>query len=258
MDAVCRLVNEGSACCSFSNLIVEKHQQDTDGSRPEEESDPNDDVIGDGLNPNQVRAVDSSDSPLALIWGPPGIVDDSNINGPEESNCSAGTGKTTVVVKILQRLFKALGDDEKILMTASTHNGMCLQCSLRLTLRYLAVDNVLERFIRLNAEEDLVPNDKILRVATDSSKVNKSLQDYTIDARVGGDMSENNRFVKQAQQRVKSAKIVFTTCAGAGLGILRKTDFKIAIIDEASQITEACALIPLVKGCRNAVLVGDQ
>jgi len=88
--------------------------------------------------------------------------------------------------------------------------------------------------------------------------VNKALQDYTIDARVGGDVNENNRLIKKAQERVKSANIVFTTCAGAGLGILRKVDFEIAIIDEASQITEACALIPLVKGCKKAVLVGDQ
>lgn len=123
---------------------------------------------------------------------------------------------------------------------------------------YLAVDNVLERFIKLNGKENLLPKDKILRVATDSSKVNRALQDYTIDARVGGDMNENNRLVKAALDRVKSAKIVFTTCAGAGLGILRKFDFEMVIIDEASQITEACALIPLVKGCRKAVLVGDQ
>ena len=71
-------------------------------------------------------------------------------------------------------------------------------------------------------------------------------------------MNENNKLLKKAQDRVKSAKIVFTTCAGAGLGILRKVNFEIAIIDEASQITEACALIPLVKGCKKAVLVGDQ
>lgn len=79
MDAVCRLVNEGSGCCSFSNLIVGKYsiQKDTD-DQSEADSDPDGDVSGiadsDGLNPNQVRAVESSDSPLALIWGPPGIV----------------------------------------------------------------------------------------------------------------------------------------------------------------------------------------
>lgn len=45
---------------------------------------------------------------------------------------------------------------------------------------------------------------------------------------------------------------------GAGLGTLRKVDYDIAIIDEASQITEPVALIPLVKGIQRAVLVGDQ
>ncbi len=45
---------------------------------------------------------------------------------------------------------------------------------------------------------------------------------------------------------------------GAGLGILRNVDFDIAIIDEASQVTEPGALVPLVKGIKKAVLVGDQ
>jgi superfamily I DNA and/or RNA helicase len=127
-----------------------------------------------------------------------------------------------------------------------------------LTIVGTAVDNVLERFMELNKEENMLEDDKILRVATDHTKVNKSLQSYTVDARVGGDMNENNHLVKQAEKRVKSAAIVFTTCAGAGLGILRKVDFDVTIIDEASQITEPCALIPLVKGCQRAILVGDQ
>ncbi|KAF8886797.1 hypothetical protein BD779DRAFT_1673094 [Infundibulicybe gibba] len=47
------------------------------------------------------------------------------------------------------------------------------------------------------------------------------------------------------------------TCAGAGLGILRKVNFEIASIDEALQITEPCALIPLVKGIQRGIL-GDH
>jgi superfamily I DNA and/or RNA helicase len=127
-----------------------------------------------------------------------------------------------------------------------------------LTITEPAVDNVLERFVELNKHDHVLGEDKILRVATDHSKVNKALQSYTIDARVGGDLNENNRLVKRAQARVKAASIVFTTCAGAGLGILRKVDFAVVIIDEGSQITEPCALIPLVKGCQRAVIVGDQ
>lgn len=130
----------------------------------------------------------------------------------------------------------------------------------------------------MNKKEKILGEQQILRVATDISKVNKSLHSFTIDARVGGDMNENNKLFKKAQERLKAATIVFTTCAvslsispvyflpasihvstqGAGLGILRKADFDIALIDEASQITEPVALIPLVKGTRQAILVGDQ
>ena len=79
---------------------------------------------------------------------------------------------------------------------------------------YIAVDNVLERFIAINEAENLLAEEQILRVATDQSKVNPSLQDFTINARVGGDMNENSKLFKQAQERVERAVIVFTTCAG--------------------------------------------
>lgn len=79
----------------------------------------------------------------------------------------------------------------------------------------VAVDNVLERFVALNQKENLLPEQEILRVATDQSKVNEDLRGYTIDARVGGDMNENNRLAKKARERVEAACMVFTTCAGA-------------------------------------------
>lgn len=77
LDAVGRLVNDGSVCCSFSNLIVGKHRSSTNGQR--DGGDADEDVDGtvdeDGLNLNQVKAVESSEHPLALIWGPPGNVE---------------------------------------------------------------------------------------------------------------------------------------------------------------------------------------
>jgi len=72
-------------------------------------------------------------------------------------------------------------------------------------------------------------------MSTDSLKANKALQGYTVDARVGGDVNENARLAKEALERVKLAKIVFTTCAGAGLG-----NSEIRFRDcEVSQITSA-------------------
>jgi len=38
----------------------------------------------------------------------------------------------------------------------------------------LAVDNVLERFIKINADEGLLLEEQVLRVATDVTKVNQS------------------------------------------------------------------------------------
>ncbi|KAF5380175.1 hypothetical protein D9615_006214 [Tricholomella constricta] len=226
MDAVLRLLKEGAACCQFHDLITGE-TTDEDPTEINVVSDPSSSFTSSRLNESQITAVSSSMARLSLIWGPP------------------GTGKTTVVVDILRDILRRSsgGEPPKVLMTASTHN---------------AVDNVLERFVALNAKEELLPEEHILRVATDQSKVNEDLKHYTVDARVGGDTNENNRLAKKAQERVKAAVLVFTTCAGAGLGTLRKVDFDIAIIDEASQITEPCALIPLVKGVKRGILVGDH
>ena len=121
-----------------------------------------------------------------------------------------------------------------------------------------AVDNVLERFAAYNSTHNLLDEEKIIRAATESSRVNKALQKFTVDSHLGGSITDNPRLVQKAVKRVKEARIVFTTCSGAGLGVLRNVDFDTVLIDEASQITEPCALIPLVKGCERAVLVGDQ
>ena len=45
--------------------------------------------------------------------------------------------------------------------------------------------------------------------------MNKDLQQFTVDARIGGggDIYQNNRFVKQAQERVKRSALAFIACA---------------------------------------------
>lgn len=74
LDAVGRLVRDGSDCCAFGNLVVGKHRSDAKGQTDGDDADgdANDGPDEEGLNPNQVRAVESSENPLALIWGPPG------------------------------------------------------------------------------------------------------------------------------------------------------------------------------------------
>lgn len=84
------------------------------------------------------------------------------------------------------------------------------------------------------------------------------LRSYTCDAMMGKDLNTSFESRRKAQKRIKECRLVFTTCIGASLGLLRGEKFEIVLIDEASQQTEAMSLVPLVKGCERAVLVGDH
>src|SRR5690606_4899407 len=97
-----------------------------------------------------------------------------------------------------------------------------------------------------------------LRVSTEVRKVSEDLRKYTCDAMVGQEIYANRAALDQAKKKVKGCGIIFTTCIGAGLGLLRREVFDIVIVDEASQQTEPASLVPLVKGCEKAILVGDH
>ena len=74
----------------------------------------------------------------------------------------------------------------------------------------------------------------------------------------GKDLNENPAGRRKAQKQISQCRLIFTTCIGAGLGLLRKELFDTVVIDEASQQTEPQSLVPLVKGCSKAILVGDH
>lgn len=75
---------------------------------------------------------------------------------------------------------------------------------------------------------------------------------------LGKDLTANFQARRKAQKRIEDARLVFTTCIGAALGLLRTESFDVVIVDEASQQTEPSTLVPLVKGCSRAILVGDH
>ena len=75
---------------------------------------------------------------------------------------------------------------------------------------------------------------------------------------VGKEIYSSDSAMNKARKQIKNCRLVFSTCAGAGLGLLRSQDFDTVIIDEASQQTEPASIIPLVKGCKKAILVGDH
>ena len=75
---------------------------------------------------------------------------------------------------------------------------------------------------------------------------------------MGKELAEDFKTQKVARKRIQGARLVFTTCIGAALGLLRNEEFSTVIIDEASQQSEPMTLVPLVKGCSKAILVGDH
>jgi superfamily I DNA and/or RNA helicase len=183
-------------------------------------------TMDSSLNSSQRKAVEmATQKNLTLIWGPP------------------GTGKTTTIVHIIEqwRRISAHMDEpgEHILVAASTNN---------------AVDNVLAKYI----SEPGISHEGIIRVCPDSSSVSKAVIRFWVGAFVDGDFNRPSAAMREAQKKVLQANIVFTTCTGAALGLLRKMSFTRVIIDEGSQITEPNCLITLVKGCQKLVLVGDH
>ena len=75
------------------------------------------------------------------------------------------------------------------------------------------------------------------------------MKPYTCDAVMGKELAEDFKAQKVARKRIQGARLVFTTCIGAALGLLRNEEFSTVIIDEASQQSEPMTLVPLVKGC---------
>ncbi|UKZ60191.1 uncharacterized protein TrAtP1_001476 [Trichoderma atroviride] len=237
LDAVRELGISEDGCCGVIDQIMGIQPQHVVNPRAAHEGRADTDTLMPGLtlseadaslNTSQRSAVEAAQrNKLVCLWGPP------------------GTGKTQTIVAIIRRLQQD-AKTERILVTAPTHN---------------AVDNVMRRYLTRISKEGLAPNSPEtapLRVSTEVRKVGEDLRKYTCDALAGQEIHSSHAAQRQAKQRVKAATIIFTTCIGAGLGLLRGQMFDTVIVDEASQQTEPASLVPLVKGCEKAILVGDH
>eukprot|EP01050_Picozoa_sp_SAG11_P013792 SAG11_NODE_1638_length_4535_cov_3.231740_1_plen_745_part_00 len=90
---------------------------------------------------------------------------------------------------------------------------------------------------------------QVARVAK-ASAVKESLQGMVCDV-AGPD-------AKGAKKQLAAAECVLVTCAGAGSSTFDRMRFTHVLIDEAGQATEPMTLIPITRGCRQLVLVGDH
>ena len=206
------------------------------------------------LNTSQSKAfANAMEYRLSLIQGPP------------------GTGKTHTAVRILGAW--ARNDAGPILAVADSN---------------VAVDNLLEGLLDQGV--------KAIRIGQ-PVKVRESLREATMAAQMEEhhlredvdtiiELNENamrrlpalkgkekglaHRDIKKGWKEVRRienqmrddilehAQVICATCVGAGGRLLESRRFPLVLLDEATQATEPASLIPLTKGARHVVLVGDH
>mmetsp|Transcript_13940 Transcript_13940/g.28550 ORF Transcript_13940/g.28550 Transcript_13940/m.28550 type:complete len:978 (-) Transcript_13940:1621-4554(-) len=195
------------------------------------------------LNPSQVAAVKSVlESPLSLIQGPP------------------GTGKTVTSASIVYHL--RMQSKSQVLVCAPSN---------------VAVDQLAEKISATGL--------KVVRLCAKSREsISSPVEHFTLHYQVRhlddredselqkllrlkdelGELTEKDdrrlRSLKRAAEReiLSAADVVCCTCVSAGDPRLSSYRFRSVLIDEATQATEPEALIPIVRGCKQLVFVGDH
>ena len=183
-----------------------------------------------------------------------------------------GTGKTHTAVRILENW--SILDTGTVLAVADSN---------------VAVDNLLEgllergvRAVRLGQPVKVREN---LRNATmdarmESHELNRDLveeieRNEKLSRRIKGmrgrkekglahrDLTTRWKQVKRLERQIRDdildrAQVLCCTCIGSGHELLDGRRFSRVLIDEATQATEPATLVPIVKGARQVVLVGDH
>ena len=208
----------------------------------------------DALNPSQLAAIEASfEQRLTLVQGPP------------------GTGKTHTAVHMLKAW-------------AQEGLGPILACADS----NVAVDNLLEGLLKLGVSAvrlgQPVKVREHLRAATLRALMEEHPQSEEIeyirqhqnellrqlDRAKGKEKGLTHRDIRQGWKDIRKIEdeiiediidrsdVICATCIGAGHRLLERKRFPLQLIDEATQATEPTTWVPLVKGARRLVLVGDH
>ncbi|GFE52838.1 regulator of nonsense transcripts-related, putative [Babesia ovis] len=160
---------------------------------------------------------------ITLIQGPP------------------GTGKTQVACAIIdcwRRMSR-----EKILAVADSN---------------VAADNLIEGLAKrgINALRIGFGSESLLQ---EESLKGLSRYDRYKSLRAAGMHKEANSMrILMIGEAIKQHQVIIATCVGSGNDILAGYTFPYVIIDECAQSIEASNLIPIGKGCKQLVLIGDH
>jgi len=206
------------------------------------------------LNASQQSAIEQALARrMTLIQGPP------------------GTGKTTTATHLLHTMVQ-LGTGP-ILATAESN---------------VAVDNLLEGLLDLGVKALRIGRPVKVREALRSATLDAVLEDHPMQEELAflqdeqrelrkalpslkgkekglmhRDINHNQKEIRRLEDTMTAsvldeAEVICATTIGCGHRLLESRRFPVVLMDEATQATEPSALVPLVKGCRQLVLVGDH
>jgi len=206
------------------------------------------------LDSSQKEAIENAAlQRLTLIQGPP------------------GTGKTHTAVHLLKAVIE-MG------------RGPILACAES----NVAVDNLLEGLLNIGVKavrfgKPVKVRESLREVTLDALSAKHPKQDEIafiqeemdgIKAKLNDlkgkerglahrDINKNYREIRDLESRIindvlSGAEVLCTTNIGAGHFTLQDRKFPIVLIDEATQASEPSSLVPIVKGARQLILVGDH
>eukprot|EP00667_Euglena_gracilis_P001197 EG_transcript_1197 len=201
------------------------------------------------LNGNQLAAVAKvidERRQLTLIQGPP------------------GTGKTTTAIAVICEW--VMRYQCKVLATAHSNKGVdnLLQGLVKSGIKVVRVgrggpvegsdlaeyclENLVERHPMNTQREQLQDQ---LRTAQRSRANSNAV--WQLSAQVG---AVNKATIARAV--LKEAEVVCATCIGVGSPMMQGLQFELVLVDEATQAVEPAAMIPLTRGAKQVVMIGDQ
>lgn len=200
-------------------------------------------LVERGCNESKSFAIEGAlHHRVSLIQGPPGC------------------GKTTTIVELI-RLYKEGKNDHPVLATTYSNIAIdnlmdrCLQSGLK-CIRLGMPEKISSHLIEFSFEVICGRDKELLAIQQKNVALDKNKIDWGLKKSERKKL--NHERVARIDAMLSQYDVICVTCVGITSLSNSKLKFPFVILDEATQAIEPACLLPLLKGSRQAVLVGDH